>query len=213
MAATQAERNRASRLRAKLRAGNALSSDETRWLADYDGAPSSDPQPSPSPHVATHAPPVHDAPPPQHAPPASSSAAPDVLVDFGSPVTAIVPVAPTGPRCSIKDCPECAKAKGGERCGTTGAVVHPPMDMDAALGLADMVNGAIGLLARMIRSDGATPPRPNDADRTRMARALQLFLYRRAGGTGQYGDILMMIGALGTYGARAFRGKPDASPG
>lgn len=202
------------RMRKRLAAGRGSENDRATVAAYEAVKPSRRPKGAAAPyHSAPHAAPTQRepsrevpfaAPSFDPSPPADTSSSDDGwrTVDFGAPPTADKPGHDPGGACTIPNCPECRKAKGALRCGTTGELVHPPMELDAAEMMGDLLLGAIGLACRAVREDHASVP-ASPEDRRKMAKALVMVQHRRAGWIGAFDDLLLLFGVMGLYTKRA----------
>lgn len=202
--------------RRKVASGRGTDADRA-WLAEYEGA-----DPRRRARVigqvtseATGQAPMHEPPyqPPPLAPapasPPPTGTAPHASdpdgwrsIDFGAPPSDAAPGHDPGGSCTIRDCPECRKAKGALRCGTTGGLVYEPMDMDSAEMLAGFLLAVTGLLCRAVRPDHASV-QPTKEDKTRVAKGLVKVQHRRAGWIGAFDDLLLLFGGVAMYGKRA----------
>lgn len=197
MAHSDADRNRAARIRKK---GNLASPEERSFLSAFEAAkspnvfrsrplqagpaPVSNPSPAPVQPVAAERH-LRLVPPPP---------AGHVDIDFGHSATephtkeALEQIAtvhggvcPAGP-----DCPRCRAVAGAIKCGTTGERVWPKMTEDGARGLAGGILGAVVMIARMFGKDVSAPTQD---EINRFAMALRDVIYNRAGAIGAHDDL------------------------
>lgn len=211
MAASDADRNRASRIRKK---GNLAIQEERDWLRLYEAnraptvfkarplqaAPATAPIPSPSPAqpVATERH-LRLVPPPP---------AGHVDIDFGRPQDSAAPpgqhIAPIhhGGACPAgPDCPRCRAVAGAIQCGTTGERVWPKMTEDGARGMAGALLGMIALVARMFGKDVSVTAEETN----RLAMALRETIYQRAGAMGAGDDLYALGWILLLFGAKVYQ--------
>lgn len=224
---TSKERSQASALRKKVRAGKTLSDDEARWLESYESQrtwkpptkkkvgrrkapkPAADPVETPGP--------VAPRTDPEPEPVAEVEAA---RIERWRPApkqqprdeTPPAPVDPTEhASCTIKDCVHCKQLAGAVgQCGATGKVVWPKMSEDVARVWGGAAMGAMatgGIMARKLLGKSAEVIPPRDEDKARMAKAVQEVTYRRANFIGAIDDIVLAVGAVGTYGSHIVRAE------
>lgn len=201
MAVAGKDRVKASRIRKK---GANATADDARWLADYERSRS--PQGA---HVAAARAPAPPRAAPAPAPPRSSAPEPEPfrVIDFGAPDERAQPGDAQAhdehdaPACEIKDCPRCAAVKGAMVCGTTGERVWPMMSDDGAEGIAAGVLGGIALLARFL---GGRDVKPERAEVKALGRAIQRFIYKRAGWAGAGDDVIALAFLLTMFATRAY---------
>lgn len=224
---TNADRNRASRYR-KMAGGRhglrAPTDAERAWLAQYEASRDPKHMTPPQRHAAPYQAPPPASPPTVEAPtspgpsmvPAPGPAAPRTpdphaappdwtVIDFGTP---------EGPRqtslCSIPDCPACRAATGPATCGVTGRRVWPPMSEAGAEGLARILLGLIGVVARVVRKEPVPPP--TDRDVKQVARALREVALRRASWVGAFDDLIALGAGVTMYTRRALTEKASDAP-
>lgn len=184
---SNADRTRASRLRARIKSGKRVSANERAWLDRYESARTKTPRRSPQiprntggPRAGAPAAPVasEDAPPApliasdtiaiieaDDAPPQPPAAAPASAATT-TPAGATTPggLAPTlhATTCTIPNCPGCAGLLDykPQICATTQREVYPPLSDLAARGMARFVFGAIALAVKLWRriADGVNVP-------------------------------------------------------
>jgi hypothetical protein len=150
------------------------------------------------PLVALDAPPpaAPAAPSPPLSPPASATVPP-----APSSSNALAPVPPpTGQTCQIPHCP-CKSNLGGQVCLTTGKIVWPPMDPEAAQGVAKGILTGIAFLGSFLREDRRVIKHTADDART-LGRAIQIMQTRRANWVGAIDDIIMIVAVVVAFGSR-----------
>lgn len=233
MKASASERTKASRIRRAIARGDKVTDEARAWFADYErahpdntkpGRPAASPQPAPS--ESGSVPPDTTAETTEPLPPSSEPAAatphvdPTRFVDAGKvssgapPGSSSAPAAPSGaPRCTIPDCPECAKKRGGgQLCIETGTLVYPMMTKPEAEGLAVIALGALSaagtfagrLYDHYVLEAPPAKPRPfafaSESEISDFAEALRVSVYKRASHLGKDAD----LGALLWHGGRGF---------
>lgn len=202
MAASQAERSKAARIR-KAIAGGKATPEQMTWIENYDA------------HAAPAIPPHARPAPPREVMPSAApavGAAPDipeghVLIDFGAapqapptPGTSLVlshdtSICPAGP-----DCPRCRAVRGAIECATTGERVWPKMTEEGARGMAAMLLGGIAFVARLFGKQIM----PTEAEIAQTGKALRETIYQRAGALGAHDDMYALGFALLAFGARVY---------
>lgn len=108
------------------------------------------------------------------------------------------------PRCP-PDCPGCrGAASGGRVCVTTGNRVFPPMTLDGARGLAQIVLNFIGLIVRFVRDDKRLIV-PTDPEIDALAEAIREMCHRRASWVSAIDDLIAFGYNATRYTMRAVR--------
>lgn len=110
-------------------------------------------------------------------------------------------------RCLIPNCPSCKNAHGAKVCGTTGEAVWPPLDADAAQGMATGVLRGIRGLLSMFLSDRDIPE-PSSAQISMLARGILKMQQRRASWISAYDDLVLIAMGLGGYTLAAIYAPP-----
>lgn len=209
MTTTSAERNRASRLRGKLRQGRVLAPAERSWFDEYmarvgkarvepDDAAEREPAPRPvAPESADRA-----AEPAVAIPDAQATTT--TIRTWGAslaPPSPQEPVAVPSPKCDVPDCPACRGAVGGRVCSVTGRRVWPKMSDAGARAQANVVLGLVRMGVTL--TVGESPDKPTKEQIGKMADAIQEISYRRASWLGAFDDLFMAAEALGDYGVHS----------
>lgn len=198
MARTSKERKRAARLR-KARDAGTISTDDLRWLEDYEGPLTAEARPA-----ALDLSPIAEDP--------GEHVAPYDVADLGSPGTDLGSIVPDEDRpngeakeaptiaglapvkvCTIPDCPACGKAQRGIECPVTGEVVWPPISTHSAA----LVGGIIVSILSYARTRrGKGPITPDQKMMGELASAIRESAYRRAPSLGAHDDYLTILAIL-----------------
>lgn len=202
MAATDADRNRAARIRKK---GNLAIPEERDWLRIYEAARAPNRFVAKPLQVAASSPAPPPASPQPVAPERHLRLVPPppnghVDIDFGTPQASLAPMRMHSASCSIPDCPRCRAVAGAMTCEATGERVWPRMTEDGARGMAGAILGAIALVARMLGKDVT----PTQEEIERLARALRETIYQRAGALGAGDDLYALGWFMLLFGARIY---------
>lgn len=236
--ATKSERERASRLRRKVRGGDELSARDRRWLDKYEAEnrrvarrvqrsePVEDAQ-TVEPESADVAPePVAPEPEPEMVEiagelPATPSAAPPADAPGGAPgATPALPTLHRAPCPVGPDCPGCAGLLDvkAQICATTGREVWPAIGEDEAEGWAHALLEGVGLLVRWIARQffgrRLRAVDPSSLEVSRASRALRVAARRRplvAELAHSAGDIVSLAMTARAYGARSWAALPESS--
>lgn len=215
------EASRAYGLRKKLREGGQISDDEHVWLDGYTARTKGGKKPAPVPGKDRPAPRpdpiVETTPQPQQIAqtpvvPTESQEIP--IRQWGAPESPPnhpeASQAPSPNRCTIKDCPACARELSGDGgvqiCAATGKKVYPAMTTAGSEVIARSLLATTGLLIRMYRPDRTLVP-PNQTEVKNTGEALRSVAYRRASWIGAYDDIAALVGSMGMYSGRALTHK------
>lgn len=229
---SKSDRERASRLRRRVRDGASLSERDSRWLARYDDdrrvsrvearAEVREATPAATPQ-ATQAIDMVEIPAAPATPAATPQATSAGVVQPGAalPAPQSLPGAPPhGPACAIKNCPGCAGLlrRGPETCATTGALVYPDLSQAAARGFAALVLALLGvgvrMYARLVLGRRLDAVEPNELERSELAEALVAVFRARPtiGALGQsWGDMAAVLG-VGQSLVRRQLAAPVAAP-
>lgn len=205
MAASQAERSKAARIRKAILDGKATP-EQIAWIESYDAhtAPAVPPHARPAPRREVVSEPVRPAPPVTNGQaPAADVPEGHVVIDFGAPQPAAQSIVlahdtsacPAGP-----DCPRCRAVKGAIMCATTNERVWPKMTVDGAKGMAASILGFVCLVARMFGKQIT----PTEQEITQLGMALRETIYQRAGALGANDDMYALAFAALSFGARLY---------